>query len=134
MAKKKLRFRFYLKTFPLKSARLHIRRSRQNTFYTITDLNNRVVRVLSLGLMTPSRNKRLKKSPATLERIFLKIRSTFRRLSINAVSLLLRSSIPRWSLKNLQRLLFLQGIEIIALENRRLAIHGHLRPPKLPRK
>jgi len=117
-------------------ARLHIRRSRQNTFYTITDLSNKVVAAISLGLLSASvsRNKRIKRSPATLERVFLKIRAVFRKHSINAITLLLRSRIPRWSLKNLHRLLTLRGIPIVSVENRRLAIHGHLRAPKKPRK
>jgi ribosomal protein S11 len=80
---------------PFTCARLHIRRSRQNTFYTITDLQNKVVLPLSLGLLAQSRNKRVKLSPATLERVLLQIKSTLREHSISAVTLLIRSRIPR---------------------------------------
>lgn len=90
-------YNFSPQNFPLsfRCARLHIRRSRQNTFYTITDLSNKVVSVLSLGFMSLSRNKRIKRSPATLERVFLKIRAIFRKHSINGATLLLRSRLPR---------------------------------------
>jgi hypothetical protein len=121
-------------SFSYNCARLHIRRVRQNTFFTVTDLSNRVVAALSLGLLTPSRNKRVKLAATTLERVHLRIRSILRLNSVNQVTLLLRSLIPRWQLRKLQRTLLLQNIRIIAVDWRRLAIHGSLRAPHLPRK
>lgn len=76
-------------------ARLHIRRSRQNTFYTITDLANKVVRPLSLGLLSTTRNKRMKRSSATLERVCLKIKAVLRSHSISSIVVLVRSRLPR---------------------------------------
>jgi ribosomal protein S11 len=76
-------------------ARLHIRRVRQNTFFTITDLSNRVVAAISLGLMTPSRNKRVKLAATTLERVYLRVRSILGYNAVNQVTLLLRSLVPR---------------------------------------
>lgn len=120
--------------FSYNCARLHIRRVRQNTFFTITDLSNRVVAAISLGLLTPSRNKRVKLAATTLERVYLRIRSILRLNAVNQVTLLLRSLMPRWQLRNLQRILLMQNIRIVAVDYRRLAIHGCLRAPHLPRK
>ncbi len=120
--------------FSYNCARLHIRRVRQNTFFTVTDLSNRVVAAISLGLLTPSRNKRAKLAATTLERVYLRIRSVLRVNAVNQVTLLLRSMMPRWQLRNLKRMLWLQNIRIVATQYRRLAIHGYLRAPHLPRK
>lgn len=67
-------FRYHRKPPYQRCARLHLRRSRQNIFFTVTDLTNRVVSSLSLGQVALSRNKRIKRSPATLERLFLRVR------------------------------------------------------------
>ena len=127
-------FNFHLLRSSSLCARLHIRRSRQNTFYTITDLTNKVVKPISLGLISVGRNKRLKLSAATLERVFLQIKAILRAHSVECLTLMMRSRIPRWNLNLMKRMFALQGIQILAAENRRLSIHGYLRPPKQPRR
>lgn len=72
-------------------ARIHFRRLPNNFFFTLTDLNNRVVASLSLGQVAPSRNKRIKISPISFERIFLRLRQLLQKYSIKQVSLLMRS-------------------------------------------
>lgn len=79
----------------VRCGRLHIKRSCQNSFLTLTDLDNKVVAVYTLGRASVSRNKRIKRSPATLERLFLNLRSALVKHSLNAVTLLLRSQMPR---------------------------------------
>jgi ribosomal protein S11 len=127
-------FNFDISKTLVRCGRLHIKRSPQNNFMTLTDLNNKVVAVYTLGRSSVSRNKRIKRSPATLERLFLNLRSTLIKYSLNAVTLLLRSQMPRWTLKNMERFFLRRNIRLIAIENRRRAPHGFLRQPKKPRK
>ena len=134
MARTRFKFNFHLLQSSSLCARLHIRRSRQNTFYTITDLTNNVVQPLSLGLMTANRNKRVKLSTATLERLFLQIKATLRAHSVDCLTLMIRSRLPRWNLNFMKRMFALQGIRILSAENRRLDIHGFIRAPKEPRR
>lgn len=114
-------------------ARIHIRKTGRNFFFTITDLENRIVSVLSLGQVAPSRNKRVKNSPLSFDKIAFRIAAALKKVAVDAVVLLIRSNF-RWQLRNFQRLLLLSGIQIAGIDNRILSGHGSLRPPKKPRK
>lgn len=76
----------------LNCARLHLRRRGKSLFFTITDLNNKVVSALSLGQVTISRSRKIKNSLSNVDRLIFKMRTIFHRHSITAVSLLFRST------------------------------------------
>lgn len=130
-----LPYSFFSQELPLqvKCARLHLKRKGLCLFFTVTDLENRVVASLSLGQVALVKNRRVKCSVVSVDRLILKMRQIFKDNSITAVTLLFRSSFS-WQLKNLERLLLLYGIEIFALEDRQRTPHGFLRLPKQPRK
>lgn len=116
-----------------KCARLHLKRKDLCLFFTITDLENRVVAALSLGQVALSKNRRVKCSVVSVDRLILKMYQILKAHSIKSVILLFRSSFS-WQLKNLERSLALYGMEVIAIEDRQRTPHGTLRLPKQPRK
>ena len=87
-------FCFSSADFPLtiNCARLHLRRRGKSLFFTITDLNNKVVSALSLGQVTTSRSRKIKNSLSNVDRLIFKMRIIFHKYSITAVSLLFRST------------------------------------------
>lgn len=111
---------------------LHMRKTRTNIFFTLTNLNaNKVFFVITAGLCCYG-NKRRKNSLQTVELMIDKLLIFLRRYNIKGLHIKLKSKLPSY-LRTLVKDFKYRGFSILSFEDLKKVAHNGVRVRKIRR-
>ena len=124
--------RYHIYKKHIRVAKLYIRQSLTNLFLTLTDMNDLVIITLSSGMISPSKNVRVKLSLSMVEEMVKTIRDHLNFIKVGNLELIFRSNMSEY--KTIITELDKYGICIVQISDRRISAHNGVRKRKQARK